>query len=414
MATSLNKAADRLNPIDPETVSLQQLISPFDRAAFIDQYWEKDILVVERAETDYLSRLLTMDDIDRVITTLTLHNDAISLVNAKQQINAAEYCFSSGMVDPARLYGFFADGATIIMPQLHLRVGSLADLVRAMEAEMGHRFQTNIYVTPPGESQGFKPHFDSHDVFVLQVSGSKKWKIYDTPIALPDRNIRFDADGYELGAVTREFTLHAGEVAYVPRGVVHDAVSTDELSVHITLGALVKTWADTFKTAIDAMNLRAPELRESLPIGYHKPGADRAVARTKAKALVEMFAEWFDADTLLDDFAQELLESRHGLLRGQLAQTQALETISADTFASARPNLIYEITTDDDGVGLYCYGQELRFPAHAQQPLTAALQAQEYRIGDLPGDLDEAGKCVLVKRLVREGLVRLTLSGPDS
>lgn len=414
MAISKNAASKdaddgRLDPINPETVSLQQLIAPVDRAAFIERYWERDVLVVEHGSADYLSKLLTLDDIDRVITTLTLHNDAISLVNAKQQIKAEEYCFPSGMVDPARLYGFFADGATIIMPQLHLRVASLADLVRAMEAEIGHRFQTNIYVTPPGESQGFRPHFDNHDVFVLQVSGSKKWKIYDTPIPLPDRSINFDPDGYELGAVTQEFTLHAGDVAYVPRGVVHDAVSTDEMSVHITLGAMIKTWADTFKTAIDAMNLRVPEFRESLPIGYHKPGADRALAREKAKALVGMFAEWFDTDTLLDDYGQELLESRHGLLRGQLTQVQALETVSADMRASARPNLIYEITADDDGISLYCYGQELRFPAHARQPLTAALAPAEYRIGDLPGDLDDAGKCVLVKRLVREGLVRLSV-----
>ncbi len=409
MAMSISTEAGQLAPVDPETASLHRLIAPFDRAEFIEHYWEKDVLVVQREAPDYFSRLLTLDEIDRVITTLTLHNDAISLVNARQQIKAEEYCFPSGMVDPARLYGFFADGATIIMPQLHLRVASLADLVRATEAEFGHRFQTNIYVTPPGQSQGFRTHFDNHDVFVLQVSGSKQWKIYDTPILLPDRSINFDPNSYEREEVTQEFTLNAGDVAYVPRGIVHDAVSTDEMSVHITLGAIVRTWADAFKTAIDAINLQSPAFRESLPIGYHKPGADRAGARAKAQALVDMFAESFDAGALLDDYAQELLESRHGLLRGQLRQVLAMEDISADCTAAPRSNLIYEITSDEDGVSLYCYGQELRFPIHALQSLTAALETPEYRVGDLPGDLDEAGKCVLVKRLAREGLVRLVL-----
>ncbi|MEM7444349.1 MAG: cupin domain-containing protein [Pseudomonadota bacterium] len=406
----MSAAEVRPEPLDPATVSLEKLIAPFGQEQFLEQYWERDVLVVERNAPDFLSRFLPLDEIDRVITTLTLHNDAISLVNAKQRIMAEEYCFPSGMVDPARLYGFFADGATIIMPQLHLRVAPLADLVRAMEAELGHRFQTNIYVTPPGESQGFRPHFDNHDVFVLQVAGSKKWKIYDTPITLPDRNINFTSEGYDLGEVTQEFTLRAGETAYVPRGIVHDAVSTDEMSVHITLGALVQTWADAFKTAVDAMNLRVPEFRESLPIGYHKQGADRSAAREKARALVETFVEAFDADALLDDYAQELLESRHGLLRGQLAQIQALESITVDSRASARPNLIYEITSDDEGVSLYCYGQELRFPSHAMDPLVAALSTDAYRVSDLPDTVDDDGKCVLVKRLVREGLVQLAFS----
>jgi len=395
-------------PVDPERARLASLIAPVAPAEFFEKYWEKDILVVERGRPDYLSRCLSLDEIDRVITTQTLHNDALSLVDAKREIKAEEYCFPSGMVDPARLYSFFHDGATIILPQLHLRVASLADLARAMEAELGHRFQTNVYFTPPGQSQGFRPHFDNHDVFVLQVAGSKAWKIYDTPIPLPDRNIDFNPETYRLAPVTREFTLRAGDIAYVPRGVVHDAVSTDEMSLHITLGAIVRTWADAFKTAIDAINLNTPAFREALPPGFHRPGADRAAARLKAKALLELFRDGFDADALLDDFAQELVESRHGLLRGQLQQVQRLDGIEPTSRAAARPNLLYDIVAQGDGVSLYCYGQELRFPAHAAATLEAALSPEEYAVGGLPGELDEQGKVVLVRRLVREGLVRLS------
>ena len=34
---------------------------------------------------------------------------------------------------------------------------------------------------------GFKAHFDTHDVFVLQIEGCKRWTLYDTPIELPLR-----------------------------------------------------------------------------------------------------------------------------------------------------------------------------------------------------------------------------------
>lgn len=35
----------------------------------------------------------------------------------------------------------------------------------------------NLYLTPP-DSQGFAPHYDDIEAFVLQIEGKKLWKIY--------------------------------------------------------------------------------------------------------------------------------------------------------------------------------------------------------------------------------------------
>jgi hypothetical protein len=68
---------------------------------------------------------------------------------------------------------FAGVGATIILPQLHFRVPALATLCRLLERRFSQRFQADIYLTPPG-AQGFGTHYDNHDVFILQVAGSKK------------------------------------------------------------------------------------------------------------------------------------------------------------------------------------------------------------------------------------------------
>ena len=64
--------------------------------------------------------------------------------------------------------------------------------------------------------------------------------------------------------------------------------------------------------------------------------------------------------------------------------------------------------TRDGGAVLVFEGKEVRVPAVAHEPL-AAMQAASgtFTARALPGALDEAGRLVLVRRLVREGYLRI-------
>ncbi|MGO7984355.1 JmjC domain-containing protein, partial [Rhizobium johnstonii] len=74
----------------------------------------------------------------------------------------------------------FAAGATIVLQGLHRLWPPLIDFTRLLIDDLGHPAQVNAYVTP-ASSQGFDPHYDTHDVFVLQVSGEKHWRV-DEPV----------------------------------------------------------------------------------------------------------------------------------------------------------------------------------------------------------------------------------------
>jgi ribosomal protein L16 Arg81 hydroxylase len=118
----------------------------------------------------------------------------------------------------ARLYQLFQEGATIALSFLDTVIPSLADFCRSLETEFTFPFQANVYLTP-ARAQGAKPHCDTHDVFVLQVTGSKKWTIYGTPVELPPSEQDFDPSVHELGAPTLEFELNTGDLAYIPRAL---------------------------------------------------------------------------------------------------------------------------------------------------------------------------------------------------
>ena len=114
-----------------------------------------------------------------------------------------------------------------------------------------------------------------------------------------------------------------------------------------------------------------------------------------------------DFDAALDHFADDLVSTRHPLLYGQMQQIQKLRFLTVDDRASARPNLIYRLHKNEDAVSLAAYGGRVTFPLHAAEPLEYALTHEGYRIRDLPGELDDPGKLVLIRRLVREGLVEI-------
>lgn len=389
----------------PSSAAFRHVVAPMAPDSFLTEYWERQVLLIRRHDPGYYGDLLTLEDIDSVITTLSLDNREINMVDARRELKPQDYSYPSGMIDPARLFQLFADGATVILPQLQLRVPALAALCRGMEAELSHRFQTNIYMTPAGGAQGFRPHYDSHDVFVLQVAGSKAWKIYDTPVELPSRAQEFDPAGYTVGAPTQEFVLEAGDMVYIPRGVVHDAVSTDAISLHITLGAMVKTWGDLLAEALSDATLADPAFRRSLPPGFAQPGFDRGSVGATLANLLQRLAGLTDPDRLFERFADDIVSTRHCLIPGQLEQVKNLASLEDATVISPRPGLLYRLSEAGDQVVLSCYGNDITFPASILEPLRFALDSDEYAIGDLPGPLDGDGRVVLIRRLVREGLV---------
>jgi ribosomal protein L16 Arg81 hydroxylase len=388
------------------TYTFERLIAPMTRAEFFRDYWEKKPLLIRREDRSYYGELLSIRALDRVLTANTLTRNSVFIANASRQVNAEEYTYPDGVVDNVRLYQQFADGGTIGFNQLHTMVPMLHDLCRSLERDIGCRFQTNIYMTP-GRSQGFPTHYDSHDVFVMQISGVKSWKLFNTPIELPFRGQPFKRDETPKGEVTMEFDLRPGDMVYVPRGVMHDARTGDEETLHVTLGALATSWTELLLEAVAKVSLNDPMFRRSLPPGYSQTEFDRTEARATFKELLKRVTENADFDAALDHFADDLVSTRTALLEGQLEQVLELGKITPNARVGARPNLVYRYREKDGQFIVSCYGAEMRLPAHAAEPTRYALETPDFVIRDMPGDLDDPGKVVLIKRLIREGMVRV-------
>lgn len=105
-------------------------------------------------------------------------------------------------------------------------------------------------------AQGFAPHFDDVDVYVLQVEGRKRWRVY-APLpghALPRYSSRDFVDA-EVGPCVLEAVLQPGDLLYLPRGTIHQAASLPEApSLHLTLSAdHRRAWADLLEATLQVL-----------------------------------------------------------------------------------------------------------------------------------------------------------------
>jgi len=254
---------------------LDFLIRPISRDEFFSSYWEKKPLHVPREEPDYYKEIVTPAGLDELISSGHLRIPALQLAKNGYYLPPETYTTNvrsggeqfSGVVQLDRVNALYRGGATLSLPAVQRTLAPLENFTTALEQELDHAVQANAYLTAAGTS-GFKPHYDTHDIFVMQIGGQKHWKIYEPPIALPYRTQIFNPQTYVLPKKpVAEVTLSAGDLLYLPRGFVHTTETSEHFSSHVTLAVTVYTWIDL---AIEYLQgARAlPEFRKALPCGF--------------------------------------------------------------------------------------------------------------------------------------------------
>lgn len=388
---------------------LAWLIQPVAADLFFEEYWERRPLTLQRDCSKYYDTLLSLDEIDRVLTTPDLRYPNVTLKNAARDVAPEEYTVAGGALDVGRLYQLFAEGSTVTLAYMDNVIPSLANLCRGLESAFCHPFQANVYLTPPGK-QGARVHYDTHDVFVLQVAGSKRWVTYGCPLELPLKNQHFDAAVHAVGKPELQFELHAGDAVYIPRGYLHEASATDSVSLHITLGVLAYTWTDFLLECVADACLSDGAFRKALPPGFARDATSESRTHEIFAGLLQRLAQRVSPQRTLDRFVDEFLASCPPLLRGQMAQLAALEQIGIDTTLAARPHLIARVQMEPHSVTVRHFGRKISFPLHVAPAVRFALSEERFAVRDLPGDLDDSGKLTLARRLVREGLLAACLA----
>jgi bifunctional lysine-specific demethylase and histidyl-hydroxylase NO66 len=300
----------------------------------------------------------------------------------------------TSVADVPRVLDEWEAGATIVLQALHVNWHPLAVFCRLLEDALGHPVQANAYYTPRG-SQGFSVHHDTHDVLVLQVAGEKRWLLYEPLLELPLKHQRYSPELGAHGEATDDLVLRSGDTLYLPRGWLHEAKTSASDSLHLTIGVAAHTWVDAAKGALDASE---GEL-----------AFRRGVAHGDGDGVVELLAEQLDPELVERRRRRRFVDSRRTIREDGLAQLRALERLGPETSLERRETVIAELEEWPEGLALVFEGKEIRFPEQATAELRDCFERDEpFQATELSGELDADGRLVLLRRLVREGFLRIT------
>ncbi len=387
-----------------------------NRRVFLDGYWERSPLVIGDRVREPLP-LIELGDLETVLGAAGglpagEHGNVVAVRALGGQIREYPLRDGGGHLHTAAVYDAMAGGHTIVVNHVARFWRPAAEMCSMLEASLGHPVGCNLFLTPPG-AVGFVPHYDAMDTLFVQVEGSKHWSVHRPVHELPFGSGFAKPDPAGLGRPELEATLHPGDVLFMPRGWIHGGVTTSEHSLHLTFGISPIRWKDLLGERARAEAGTSLKLRRAVPPDLLGVGrVDDLVAAAGAVLGSELPGE--SGGTGL---ARRVLESlfrrvvgRPSPLEPHFQHLLGLERLGLDTEVERRRGLPPVVLTDTDQARIGFPGSSVAGPPEAAAAFRFLARRSRFRIGDLPGPLDDGARLALARTGVRQGLLRPVVS----
>ena len=280
---------------------------------------------------------------------------------------------------------------------LHHTDPHLARLANNLALALDHPVQVNAYLSP-SNARGLDLHFDYHDVFVVQLGGSKRWRVW-TPLARTTDPVkgrhsiaapRFE----ELGDPLLDITMCAGDCLYLPRGYPHAAETVDQHSDHLTIGLVAVTWQRVLRKAIDA-EVAAGRLTGALPVGLLEPGV---AASTDAVGVEGLRQRVRPRSSVIGWRERSGAANRRPVCGRESPRARSRRL-------AFTPGPLIWLTTVGDRAVLGLGDRLLDMPVEAHDFLSALLDAEGPVDPEQSTGLDDESRDVVLRRLLAEGVL---------
>lgn len=376
--------------------SLASLLAPASEAELVDAFLAKRRLHATSPDPRRAEALLPQWLIDRLVASDALAPGALEVLRAGDVVPPGRFRTSDGRLRRDALDALIAEGVSLLFHRIDDEVPAIARLSDALERRLGHTVWANAYVTH-GPGGALAPHYDDHDVLVVQIRGAKRWFGHGAPE--PSPVVRSPA-GREFGPTTWDLVVEPGDALYLPRGEVHHTANLGALSVHVTFGVDTRRAVELLTT----LRERAAEERMFREDLTRLAGPEALRAHERAlKARLHALVDALDVEAFLAE------DDRARALRSLTALGGAEVAARAPATSVVVSALRRQVEVRDDGTEavLHAAGRAFRLSPGAGRALALLTTRGRSTLEDLDAalglGLDEVRRCVV--ELSGHGLV---------
>ena len=157
--------------------TLEWLISPVTRKQFFSDSWERRPLHIKRGNSKHFAGLFSTKAFDAILRENNIlygkNLDVTSFSEDKRETHNPV-----GRAYPPVVWDYYNQGCSLRMLNPQTFDARVWELCATLQELFGSMVGANMYLTPPG-TQGFAPHYDDVEVFILQIEGKKRWRLYE-------------------------------------------------------------------------------------------------------------------------------------------------------------------------------------------------------------------------------------------
>lgn len=196
---------------------MKKLLLGLDESAFLRRHWQKKPLLARQSLPDYTG-LLGRDALFELAARDDVQSRLVIRNRGRWRVEHGPFGKRELARLPKTCWTLLVQGVNHVLPQAQELLLEFSFIPYARLDDV------MISYAPPGGGVG--PHFDSYDVFLLQLSGTRRWQVS----AQRDLSLFEDAPLRILSRFRpqHEWLLDPGDMLYLPPRYAHDGIAVDE------------------------------------------------------------------------------------------------------------------------------------------------------------------------------------------
>ena len=209
---------------------LKSLVDPLGQPEFLALLRERKLTFLPGCGSHRFETLLNWETLNYLLDSATLPLAELRVVRESVPIPTNIYV-RQGRVDSAALSKLLDRGVSLVFNMLHEHVPALRRLCKNLARDTLEQISAAAVVTS-GRGGAIKCHYDDQDLIILQIAGTKSWRVFNSPIGNSVSNM---AAGSPEGPPVFDQVLEPGDLLFLPARFWHHCENGPNRSLHVSI-----------------------------------------------------------------------------------------------------------------------------------------------------------------------------------